>query len=146
MKVKDIMTTDVVKIAPRAYLEEASRLMKAHDIGMLPVMEGDRVLGVVTDRDIVVRALARGWNPLLAEARVIMSQDILWCFEDLSVEDAARRMAEKQVRRLLVFGRDMALAGIVSLDDVAVALRDERMVGRIVRDVSCPAVAYRIAA
>ena len=146
MLVKDIMSTGLVSITPAAYLEEAARLMKRHDIGLLPVMEGDRVAGVLTDRDIVVKALAHGWNPLLTQARVIMNQDIIWCFGDLSAEGAARLMAGKQVHRLLVFNREMDLVGVVSLDDVALALRDTELVGEMLRDIVIPAVAYRAVA
>ncbi len=146
MNVKDIMSSNVVKISPGTFLEEAARLMKTYGVGMLPVIEGDRVLGVVTDRDIAVRALAQGWNALLTEARVIMSENIVWCFEDTPAAEAARLMAKRQIHRLLVFSREMILAGVVSLDDIAVALRDEKAVGQTLRDVSCPVVAYRAAA
>jgi CBS domain-containing protein len=146
MRVKDIMTSNVVAISPEISVQTAAKLMKIHDIGMLPVKDDDQVLGIITDRDIAVRAVARGWNPALTPAREIMSEELIWCFDDLAAEEAAHLMAEKEVRRLLVFNREMILTGVVSLEDIAVALRDEQAVGRMLRDVSCPVVASRAAA
>ena len=146
MRVKDIMTPNLVTIRPGSYLEEAARLMQLQDVGMVPVVEGNRVLGVITDRDIVIRAMAKGWNPLLTEAREIMSEEVAWCFESTPIEEVAHLMAQKQVRRLLVYNREMYLTGVVSLDDVAVAMRDANAVGEMLRDVSCPIVAHRAVA
>ena len=146
MKVKEIMSAKVVTVSPSTFSQDAAEPMKKHHIGMLPVLEGDLVAGVVTDRDITVRAVARGWSPMLTQVQEIMSTGIVWCFEEASAEEAARLMVKKQVRRLLVFNREIYLTGVVSLDDVAVALRDESLVGRFMRDLACPVVAFRAVA
>jgi CBS domain-containing protein len=146
MKVKEIMSSEVVTVSPSSLTQEAAQLMSIHHIGMLPVLDGDTVAGVVTDRDITIRAAARGWSPMLTQVREIMSTGIVWCFEEASAEEAARLMVKKQVHRLLVFNREIYCTGVVSLDDVAVALRDETMLGRFARDIACPVVAYRAVA
>ena len=102
MKIKDILTKNPEVIHPDATLCEAARKMKQYDIGMLPVCERDRLVGTVTDRDITVRAIADGADPLRTKVREVMTSKISYCFEESDLEEAARMMEEKQIRRLAV--------------------------------------------
>lgn len=119
MKVKDVMTANVDVIDPAAKIAEASRRMRDEDIGALPVGEKDKLVGMVTDRDIVVRAVAEGKDPEKTTVREAMSDQVLYCFEDQSTEEVAANMGENQVRRLPVVNRDKRLVGIVSLGDLS---------------------------
>jgi len=118
MKIRDLMTPDVRTIKPEATIREAARLMAEADVGALPVASGDRLAGMVTDRDIVIRAIAAGKN---ADATVgeVMSHEVLYCREDDDVEDVCENMSDLQVRRLPVVNADKRLVGIVSLADIA---------------------------
>ncbi|ADV66981.1 CBS domain-containing protein [Deinococcus maricopensis] len=118
---KDIMTMDIATLDPDATLKEAATLMLERDIGNVLVMDGDQLLGILTDRDIVIRAVAYGRDPG-AVARDFVSPDVLTLDVDMNIEDAAREMAHRQVRRLPVT-RDGKIVGIVSLGDLAT--RDE---------------------
>src|SRR5436190_23265932 len=101
MKVKEAMTTDVILCSPKDPISEAARRMLEADAGLLPVGEGDRLVGMITDRDIAIRAVAKGLPPSTA-VKDVMSDEVLYCFEDEKVEDVARNMAEQKVRRLPV--------------------------------------------
>ena len=139
MQLRDVMTRDVEVIHPDAPIEEAAAKMKALNVGPMPVCDGDRLLGMLTDRDITVRATAAGRDPKATKAREVMTPDVAYCFEDQDVKEAARLMEEKQIRRLVVLNRDKRLVGIVSLGDLAVETGDERMAGEVVERVSEPA-------
>jgi CBS domain-containing protein len=119
MRISEIMTTDPELIDPNASIRDAARRMKNEDIGALPIGENDRLVGMVTDRDIAVRAVAEDRDPSSTTVRDVMSEKIYYCFEDDDIEDAARCMAENQVRRLPILNRDKRLVGIVSLADIA---------------------------
>jgi len=136
MHVKDIMTRDVATVAPHTVLQEAAAKMKALDVGLLPVCEGDRLVGMVTDRDITVRAVSEGADAGSHRVRDVMTSDVVYCYEDQDVQEAARLMEEKQVRRLVVLTRDKRLVGVVSLGDLAVQTGDERMAGEALENVS----------
>jgi len=112
--------------------------MKDLDVGPLPVCEGDRLVGMVTDRDITVRAVAEGCDSRTTTVRDVMTSDVVYCFENQDVEEAARLMKEHQVRRLIVLSRDKRLVGIVSLGDLAVETGDEHLTGRTLEEVSLP--------
>jgi CBS domain-containing protein len=120
MNVADVMTSQVETITPDQTVGEAAQLMQQLDTGVLPVGENDRLVGMVTDRDIVVRVLANGRGPD-APVREAMTESVLYCFEDDSIEDAARQMGDAQVRRLPVMNRDKRLVGIIALGDLALA-------------------------
>jgi CBS domain-containing protein len=132
------MTPAVEVISPDATLQEAAARMKARDIGPLPVCDRDRLVGVVTDRDITVRATAEGADPTAIRVQDIMTPEVLYCFEDQLVEEAARLMQDYQVRRLLVLDNDQRLVGIVSLGDLALQTHDEELVGQTLEEVSEP--------
>ena len=137
MQLKDVMTRKVEVISPDASLEEAARKMDQLNVGPLPVCENERLVGLVTDRDITVRATAAGKDPRTTPVREAMSQDVLYCFEDQDVREAAQLMESQQVRRVPVLDRSKRLVGIVSFADLA---RSEQptTVGRAVSHVSEP--------
>jgi CBS domain-containing protein len=138
MQVKEVMTPGVECIPPDSTLQDAARKMQALDVGPLPVCDHDRLAGMLTDRDIVVRAVAEGRDPGTTRVRDVMTPEVVYVFEDQDVQEAARLMEEKQVRRLLVLNRDKRLVGIVSLGDLAVETGDEKLVGRTLEHVSLP--------
>jgi CBS domain-containing protein len=140
MQVKEVMTRGVECVRPNASLEEAARRMRDMDVGALPVCgDNDRLVGMITDRDITVRAVAEGHDARMARVQDIMTPDINYCFEDQGVREAAHIMKEHQVRRLVVLNRDKRLVGIVSLGDLAVLTGDEELSGEILERVSEPA-------
>jgi CBS domain-containing protein len=126
MKVREAMTRDVRLVKPDQPISEAARLMAELDIGALPVEENDRLVGMITDRDIAVRAVAAGRGPDTAVGEV-MSREIKYCFEDQSIDEVTQNMGELRIRRLPVLTRDKRLIGILSLGDLAIdeGARDE---------------------
>jgi CBS domain-containing protein len=120
MKVSDIITRDVHLANPSQKLREAAAEMEKNDIGVLPVGENDRLVGMITDRDIAVRGISHGLGPD-ASVRDVMSSEVRYCFETDDVEDIAQNMADEQIRRLPVLNRDKRLVGIISLGDLAVS-------------------------
>jgi CBS domain-containing protein len=144
MQLKDIMTPKPECIRPDATLQEAAQKMRVLDVGPLPVCgENDRLAGMITDRDIVVRAVAEGKDPKSTTVREAMTEEIIYGFEDQDVDDAARVMEQKQIRRLVVLNRDKRLVGIVSLGDLAVETGPRPTAGEVLREVSEPAVPQR---
>jgi CBS domain-containing protein len=119
MKIVEIMTRDPELIDPNASIREAAKRMKNENIGALPIGENDRLIGMVTDRDIAIRAVAEDRAPETTTVRDVMSEKVFYCFEDDDIEEAARCMAENQVRRLPILNRDKRLTGIVALADIA---------------------------
>src|ERR671930_45334 len=122
MQLKDVMTPAVEVIAPEASIYEAAEKMSHLDIGPLPVCDGERLVGMLTDRDIAVRAVAEGRDPTTTPVREVMTEKVFYCFDDDDAEHAAQIMRNAQIRRLVVVNRDKRLVGIVSLGDLA--LRD----------------------
>jgi CBS domain-containing protein len=140
MQVNEVMTRSVECTSPNATLQDAARRMRELDVGPLPVCgESDRLVGMLTDRDIVVRAVAEGLDPSTARVRDVMTPSVIYCFEDQDVTEAAQLMKENQVRRLVVLNRDKRLIGIVSLGDLAVDTGDEELAGATLEAVSEPA-------
>lgn len=117
--VKDVMTSKVEWVKPETKLSEIAKTMQKSDCGSVLIGENDRLVGVVTDRDIVTRAVAKGLNPSDVSASQIMSSKVLYCSESDSLEDVADNMAKAQVRRLVVLNDKKRMVGIVSLGDVA---------------------------
>lgn len=120
MKIAEVMTRKVDLTDPDATLQEAARTMADDDVGFLPVGENDRVVGMITDRDIAVRAVAAGLDPKTTRVREIMTGRVLYCFEDEDIEIAAASMGREHVRRLPIVNRRKRLVGVVSLGDIAV--------------------------
>src|SRR5262245_32288378 len=118
MKVREAMTQDVCLATPDQTICDAARVMGQIDAGALPVEQDDRLIGVITDRDIAVRAVALGKSPE-TKVRDVMSREVLYCFEDQDLDAVIRNMGEIKVRRLPVLSRDKRLVGIISLGDLA---------------------------
>lgn len=138
MQVKDVMTRNVEVVAPGDTLEQAALKMQELNVGPMPVCEGNRVVGLLTDRDITVRATAAGCDPKSTLVADAMTQEVIACREDDDVRDAARLMEAKQVRRVLVLSREGDLRGIVSLGDLATEAADQARPGEVLEQVSQP--------
>jgi len=137
MQVFEVMTPDVVSVGPEATLMEAAQAMKDLDVGPLPICDGDRLLGMITDRDITVRATAKGLDPRNTEVRHVMTPEVVYCREGDDVREAARQMQDSQLRRLLVVSPEGRLVGIVSLGDLALQGQD-KLTGQTLEKVSEP--------
>lgn len=124
MKVSDCMTPGVQVINPQESVAEAARIMRSNEVGFLPVAENDQLVGTVTDRDIVIRAVAHDRGPETPVAEV-MSRELLFCFDDEDLDDASAKMSDAQVRRLPVLDREMRLIGVLTLGDIAQASDDD---------------------
>lgn len=138
MKLRDIMTPQVEVLPPTATLRECAEKMRSLNVGAIPVGENDRLLGMVTDRDLVIQAMAQGHDPNVFQIREVMTSPITYCFEDDDIESAARIMEVRQIRRLVVLNRQKRLVGIVSLGDVAAKTRREELSGEVLQKVSEP--------
>src|SRR5687768_13156166 len=136
MEVRQIMSSDVERITQDTTLQDAAQRMKTRDVGFLPVCEGDRVLGTLTDRDIIIRGVARGVDVRQTSAKDVMSKDVFYCYVDEDIEDVAEAMSEKQVRRMIIMDHDERIVGVVSLGDIAKADTDEQVSADTLRNVS----------
>jgi CBS domain-containing protein len=138
MQVNQFMTRNPVVVRPDASLREAAERMREMDSGVMPICDGERLVGMLTDRDVTVRATAEGKDPNSTPVREIMSPDAVYCFEDDDEREAARKMEQHQLRRLAVLNRDKRLVGMVSLGDIAVHTSDDRITGEVTEAVSEP--------
>lgn len=136
-KLQDLMSRDVKVISPDMSIRDAATQMRKGDFGMLPVGENDRMIGAITDRDIAIRAVAEGKDGSTS-VRDVMSEGIFWVFEDESVEDAAKMMSQRQVRRLPVVDRNKRLVGIVALGDFAVESSEIKPAAEALSEISKP--------
>ena len=134
MKISKCMTRDVKLVSPTQTIREAARMMAELDAGVLPVQQDDRLVGMITDRDIAVRAVADGKSPDTL-VQDVMSNEVLYCFDDQEIEDVARNMGEVKVRRLPVVNRDKRLVGIISIGDLALK-EEQTMTGSVVAHIS----------
>jgi CBS domain-containing protein len=135
-KVKDIMTPYVEWVGLETTLQEAAEKMKLMDLGALIIWDNDQLVGMVTDRDITIRATAVGRDPIVTTLHDVRTPHVLFCLEDQDVSEAAEIMKEKQIRRLAVLNRDMRLVGIVSLGDLALRHDDKDLVADTLERVS----------
>jgi CBS domain-containing protein len=135
-KISEVMTTDVKVVRPNETIQEAARQMSDLDVGAIPVCDGRRLQGMITDRDITIRAVADGRSADTPVSEV-MTADVIWCSEDDTTQDVLDRMADEQIRRIPVIDKDRNLVGIVSLGDLAI--EDEQNVDEALRDISMPA-------
>lgn len=119
MKLRDVMSSGVQTVLADATIGEAARRMKSSENDALPVVEGDRLVGMLTASDIVLRAIAQGFDPAKARVRDVLTPDVIFGYEDQTLEEAARLMAKHRVRRLVVVNREKQLAGFVELEDLA---------------------------
>lgn len=143
MQVKEIMTHNAETIGSEANLTEAAQKMRLLEVGALPVWEGAEVVGMITDRDIAVRATAEGKNPSSTRVSEIMTPEVFYCFEEDDIHEAAAMMEEKSIHRLLVLNSDNEPIGFVSLADFACKSRDERLAWEILEKISEPACPHR---
>src|SRR5687767_11707215 len=138
MQVNEVMTRGAECTSPGATLQQAAARMKALDVGALPVCDKDNLVGMITDRDITVRCIAEGHDPCADRVGHAMTLDIIYCFEDQDVSEAAELMRSKQIRRLPVLDRNKRLVGILSLGDLAVETGDDEMAGHALEGISEP--------
>jgi CBS domain-containing protein len=137
MKVSEAMTREVRLARPEQTIREVARLMGELDIGAIPVEENDRLVGMITDRDIAVRAVAEG-RGADTPVRDVMSREIKYCFDDQSIDEVTQNMGDLRIRRLPVVNRDKRLVGILSLGDLAVENRWQDEAGEALSQISQP--------
>lgn len=138
MQIGDVMNP-VETIEPDATVQQAAQRMRDLDVGALPVCDGSRLIGMLTDRDITIRATAEGKAPSECRVQDAMTPQVAYCFADEDVERAARLMEEQQIRRLPIVDRDKKLVGIVAMADIARTIDDPRK-GQVLEQVSEPSV------
>jgi CBS domain-containing protein len=138
MKIQDIMTPDPYVCDPETPVSEVAAKMRDLEVGMIPVCDGKKLRGTVTDRDIVLRAVADELDPTMTVADEVMSSEIISCFEDEEVGRAAELMERNQIRRLPVLNRSKQLVGIISLGDIAAKGKNDRITGETLDAISHP--------
>ena len=139
MKVKDIMTSEAITIGADSTLIDAAVKMREHEVGALPVVDGDDLVGMITDRDIIVWAIAEEKDPGETCVSEIMTPEVFHCRADDEIEEAAKIMEEKSIHRLMVLDENDKPVGFVSLADFAVKSHDEHLTGELLHRISEPA-------
>ena len=139
MQLRDVMTKPPQYVSPSTPIGEAASVMRAKDIGMLLVTDNEKLAyaGIMTAEE-AVRGLAKGLDPRVAETKDVMTNRMLYCFDDQDTEDAAKVMQDSQVRRLAILDRNKKLVGVVSLGDLAVRSNDEALSGEVMKHVAAP--------
>ena len=140
MRVSEAMTREVRVATPGQSIRDVAKVMAEIDAGAMPVGETDRLVGMITDRDIAIRGVAQGKGPDTPVREVMSDSKVLYCFEDDDLNDVAKNMGSEQVRRLPVVNKDKRLVGIVSLGNIA--QRESKSAGKAVRGVSKPGGAH----
>ena len=143
MQVKEIMTCSVETINSDANLIKAAQKMRSLEVGALPIWESDELIGMITDRDITIRAVAEEKNLSSTSVKEIMTSDVCCCFEDDDIREAARMMESESIHRLLVVNSDNEPIGFVSLSDFAVKSHDEHLTYEVLERISEPACPHR---
>lgn len=143
MLIREVMTEEAECTRPDATLMEAARRMRELDVGSLPVCDGDRLKGIVTDRDIVLRSVAEGHHPSETRVRDAMTEELFYAFDDQDVDELTKIMKQKQIRRVPILNREKRLVGIVSLGDLAVETDNSGQAGEALEEISEPAVPRR---
>jgi CBS domain-containing protein len=138
MNVSEVMTRAVQTVRPDDSLMDAAARMEELDVGMLPVCDGERLVGMLTDRDITMRSTAAGTSPGTARVQQAMTADVVYCFEDQDVSEATRLMQDKQIRRLAVLDRNKRLVGVVSLGDLATKQDNQAQKAQTLETISQP--------
>jgi CBS domain-containing protein len=139
MQVYEIMTSGFDFVAPSDPVWKAAEKMQQHNIGVLPVFEGNSPVGMLTDRDLVIRLLARKLDPNTTKVEDVMSHEVIFCREHMDVEEAAHIMEYRKIRRLLVKNDANEVIGVLSLGDIAMSMTKE-LAGEVLREVS--SIAY----
>ena len=142
-QVADVMTRDVRVVSPKDSIQRAAQCMDELNVGVVPVCDGSKLLGMVTDRDITVRGVAAG---KMADTPVteVMSEHVRWCYEDQDIDEVMDEMRDAQIRRLPVINHEKQLVGIVSLGDLADRGSDDKRVGETLKDISTPSEPDRV--
>jgi CBS domain-containing protein len=138
MLVRDAMTARAETVGPGETLQVAAAKMRDLNVGALPVVDGSRLVGMITDRDIAVRACAAGKDPTRAAVREAMTPQVVWCFEDQDIVEAAAIMEEKAIRRLMVVDHEERLTGVITVDDLAAAARQQALAGEVIDSAVAP--------
>jgi len=139
MKVSEVMSPKAETVSMATSLVGAAKLMRRQAIGFLPVVEDGTVVGVLTDRDIVLRAISEGRNPYMTIVSDVMTPVLIWCYADDVLTEAAQLMEDNHIRRLLVLDDKKRLVGVLSLDDLAAKMSSDRLLGTIVRNTTAAA-------
>ena len=142
-QVADVMTRDVRVVGPTETVQRAAQLMDELNVGVIPVCEGRKLVGMLTDRDITVRGVAAGKDAAGTPVSEVMSGSVRWCYEDQPLEDVLDEMRDTQIRRMPVVDRQQQIVGIVSLGDLADRGSDGASVGEALKDISTPAAPDR---
>lgn len=136
-RISDVMTRDVMSVSPQETIRRAAQMMDELNVGALPVCDGQKLVGMVTDRDITVRGVAAGQSPDAAHVEDVMSASVHWCFDDQTVDEVMQQMGDTQIRRVPVVDHDTKeLIGIVSLGDLAT--KHSAQVDRTLEEISSP--------
>lgn len=136
MKISEIMTKEPKYISPDDSLQEAACQLRDMDVGMIPIGDGVKLKGMLTDRDITVRVIAEGVDPQTVSVSDVMTPEVIYAYEDQDVEEAARIMEEQQIRRLIILNRDKDMVGIVALADLANRTKDPKVESEALEGVS----------
>jgi CBS domain-containing protein len=136
MLVKEVMSKKPFYLDPHTTLQKAAVEMSKHDCGIVPIGDGEKLLGMVTDRDITLRAVAEGWDPTHTELKDIMSKHVLYCFEDDDITKAVDSMSDNRIRRLIVLNKNKRLTGVVSIGDIAIKATDPKLLAKLIKAVS----------
>jgi CBS domain-containing protein len=139
MKLKDIMAQNVETVGPDLALKECAEKMKRRNVGVLPVVEGKKPIGVITDRDITLRAVAEGADVNKTKAREVMTREPYFVYEDQTINEACELMEKNKIRRLIVLNREGALAGVLTLNDVTVKAKETKRSAQVLRNITAAA-------
>jgi CBS domain-containing protein len=135
MKLKDIMAQNVETVGPDITLKECAEKMKRRNVGVLPVVEGKKPIGVITDRDITLRAVADGADVNKTKVREVMTREPYFVYEDQTINEACELMEKNKIRRLIVLNREEALAGVLTLNDVTVRGKETKRSAQVLRKI-----------
>lgn len=138
MNLNDIMTREIKTIGPDSTLTEAAKLMDELNVGDIPVCEGDNLIGIITDRDMVIRSISAGQDPNSTKVRDAMTSPVVSCREDASMDEAAKLMKQHQIRRLPILNEQGKIIGVVSLGDIVVESGNKELGGDVLKKVSEP--------
>jgi len=136
MQAKDIMSTHVELISPETAIRDVAQKMKASEVGFLPVGENDRLVGTITDRDIVLRVVAEGKDVEECKTRDVMTNEVFWCYDDQDADEVAEYMADMEIRRVLILNRSKRLVGVVSIGDLAKIGGEQEKTGDTLREIA----------
>jgi len=136
MLVKDVMSKKPEYLAPDSTLQKAAEEMFRQDFGIIPIGENDRLVGMVSDRDIALRAVAKGKDPKSTSVKEVMSKKVLYCFEDDDIASAVNNMCKQQIRRLVVLNKDKRMTGMLSVADIVTKSNDDKLCSKLIKAVS----------